>query len=126
MSSNFDPTATFEAAQAIDYASGAVVSKTILKNGAGNITLFAFDAGEGLAEHSSPHAALVQLLDGEAAITIGTVPHVLRTGQCLLMPANIPHAVKAIQAFNDHIKNDDRVQQVMLTIRDGLLLIQKK
>ncbi|MCC6761718.1 MAG: cupin domain-containing protein [Chitinophagaceae bacterium] len=89
----------FVAAHHIDYASGSVVSKTILKNEAGNISLFAFDSGEGLAEHSSPHAALVQLLDGEATITIGTIPHLLRTGQCLLMPANIPHSLKATQAF---------------------------
>ncbi|HET8686589.1 MAG TPA: cupin domain-containing protein [Methanosarcina sp.] len=99
MSTSADHVQPFVAADFIDYASGAVVSKTILKNAAGNITLFAFDAGEGLAEHSSPHAALVQLLDGEAEITIGGMPHVLTTGQCLLMPANIPHALKATQAF---------------------------
>lgn len=100
MANTTDNTAQpFVAAQHIDYASKAVVSKTILKNAAGNITLFAFDAGEGLAEHSSPHAALVQLLDGEAEITIGTVPHTLRSGQCLLMPANVPHSLKATQAF---------------------------
>jgi quercetin dioxygenase-like cupin family protein len=99
MSSAIENAQPFVAANFIDYASGAVVSKTILKNAAGNITLFAFDASEGLAEHSSPHTALVQLLDGEAEITIGGVPHLLTAGQCLLMPANIPHALKATQAF---------------------------
>lgn len=99
MSNSTDNANPFVAASSIDYASGAVVSKTILKNAAGNISLFAFDAGEGLAEHSSPHAALVQVLDGEAEITIGGLPHMLHAGECLLMPANIPHALKATRAF---------------------------
>jgi quercetin dioxygenase-like cupin family protein len=99
MSNSTDNPKPFVAATSIDYASGAVVSKTILKNAAGNISLFAFDAGEGLAEHSSPHAALVQVLDGEAEITIGGLPHMLHAGECLLMPANVPHALKATQAF---------------------------
>ncbi|MCU0394731.1 MAG: cupin domain-containing protein [Chitinophagaceae bacterium] len=99
MSNSTDNAKPFVAASSIDYASGAVVSKTILKNAAGNISLFAFDAGEGLAEHSSPHAALVQVLDGEAEITIGGLPHMLHAGECLLMPANVPHALKATQAF---------------------------
>jgi quercetin dioxygenase-like cupin family protein len=75
------------------------VSKTIVKKPAGNITLFAFDKGEGLAEHSSPHEALVQLLDGKAEIIIGGTPHNLKAGQNIILPANIPHALKATERF---------------------------
>jgi quercetin dioxygenase-like cupin family protein len=76
-----------------------VVSKTIVKKPAGNITLFAFDKDEGLAEHSSPHDALVQLLDGEAEITIGGELFNLQSGQSIILPANIPHSLKAKKKF---------------------------
>ncbi len=83
----------------ITYADNSVVSKTIIKKPAGNITLFAFDKGEGLAEHSSPHDALVQLLDGNAEITIGGILNNLQTGQAIILPANIPHSLKANGKF---------------------------
>ncbi|MCU0357728.1 MAG: cupin domain-containing protein [Cyclobacteriaceae bacterium] len=83
----------------IDYAAGSVVSKTIVKNPSGNITLFAFDQGEGLSEHSSPHEAFVQVLDGKAEITIGGKKHIVPAGQCILMPSNVPHALKALEQF---------------------------
>lgn len=89
----------FNAVEQVDYATGSVVSKTIIKGTSGNITLFAFDQGEGLAEHSTPHDAFVQLLDGEAEITIGGKIHVVRTGQFIIMPAHIPHALKAVGRF---------------------------
>lgn len=71
---------TFFPAESIDYADGSVVSKTIVKKPLGNITLFAFDKGEGLAEHSSPHEALVQVLDGKAEITIGGTAYHVHNG----------------------------------------------
>lgn len=85
--------------ESIDYADGAVVSKTIVKKPTGNITLFAFDQGEGLSEHSSPYDALVQLLDGQAEVMIGGNPYHLRAGENIILPANIPHALKATGKF---------------------------
>jgi quercetin dioxygenase-like cupin family protein len=90
---------TFVAAESIEYAAGSVVSKTILKKSTGNISLFAFDKDEGLAEHSSPFEALVQLLDGNAEITIGGTIYNLQTGQSIILPAKIPHSLKASEKF---------------------------
>lgn len=99
MSNLIEPSKIFVSTESVDYADGAVVSKTIVKKPAGNITLFAFDKGEGLAEHSSPHEALVQLLDGTAEIIIGGISHNLKAGENIILPANIPHALKAIERF---------------------------
>lgn len=99
MSHPIEPAQTFHPAESIEFADQSVVSKTIVKKPTGNITLFAFDKGEGLAEHSSPHEALVQLLDGKAEITIGGNPNMLETGQCIILPADIPHAIKAVERF---------------------------
>jgi quercetin dioxygenase-like cupin family protein len=81
------------------YQDGAVVSREVLKKSTGSVTIFAFDAGQGLSEHSAPFDALVQVLEGEAEITISGQPHRVNGGQILLMPANHPHGVKAISAF---------------------------
>ena len=97
--SNIEPAKTFTTAETIAYADGAVVSKTILKKPTGNITLFAFDKGEGLSEHSAPFDALVQVLDGEAQVTIGGTPYQLQSGQSIVLPANIPHSLKAEERF---------------------------
>jgi quercetin dioxygenase-like cupin family protein len=83
----------------VAYAPGSVVSRTLVKNAAGTITLFAFDAGQGLSEHSAPYAALVQVLDGAVTLTIGGVPVPAAAGETVLMPANVPHAVHASQRF---------------------------
>lgn len=99
MSSIIETSKTFVPGEGIEYAEGSVVSKTIVKKPSGNITLFAFDKGEGLAEHSSPHEALVQLLDGKAEITIGGTPYNLQAGQSIILPANIPHSLKANEKF---------------------------
>jgi quercetin dioxygenase-like cupin family protein len=99
MSDIIEISKTFVPVESIEYAVGSVVSKTILKKQAGNITLFAFDKGEGLAEHSSPYEALVQLLDGSAEIKIGETPYKLHAGQGIILPANIPHSLKAIEPF---------------------------
>lgn len=83
----------------INYQEGSVVSKEILKTGNGSVTLFAFSKGEGLSKHQTPFDALVYLLDGEAEIIVGETVNRLVTGDYLKMPANIPHAVKALEDF---------------------------
>lgn len=91
-----------EIAQVIDlvaYQDGAVVSREIMKRKAGTVTLFAFDEGQGLSEHTAPFDAMVYLLDGEAEITISGKPLRLKMGEMVIMPANQPHALKAINRF---------------------------
>ena len=88
-----------QAAELVAYQDGAVVSRSVLKGATGNVTLFAFDAGQELSEHTAPYDALVQVLDGEAEITIAGEPHRLRGGDLIVMPANRPHAVRAIARF---------------------------
>jgi quercetin dioxygenase-like cupin family protein len=83
----------------VDYGPGAVVSRTLAKNRAGTLTLFAFDAGQGLSEHSAPYDAIVQVVDGEGELTIGGERVVARAGELVLMPANVPHAVHAPARF---------------------------
>ncbi len=83
----------------IEYSTGSVVSRTLKENRAGTITLFAFDAGQGLSEHSAPFDAVVQIIDGEGRFIIGGEEHDLKAGQLIIMPANIPHAVRAKQKF---------------------------
>lgn len=87
-------TATF-----IDYADGAVVSKTLLDKTAGTLTLFAFDAGQGLSEHTSPYDATVLIVDGEATLVIGGKPMTAKAGELVIMPAGIPHALRAERRF---------------------------
>lgn len=95
MSNIFEHSYVFNPVDDIHYADEAVVSKTVIKKPTGNITLFAFDAGEGLSEHSTPHDALIQVLDGEAEITIAEKEFKLTSGQCIILPADIPHSVKS-------------------------------
>jgi quercetin dioxygenase-like cupin family protein len=85
--------------QNVDYSAGSIVSKTLLKGESGNLTLFSFDKGQGLSEHSAPFDASVLILDGEGEITIGGKAHVLQKDEFIIMPANIPHAVKALKPF---------------------------
>jgi quercetin dioxygenase-like cupin family protein len=80
----------------VAYQSGAVVSRIVVKRDAGNVTLFAFDAGQELSEHTAPYDALVQVLEGDAAITIAGRGHRLQAGDMIVMPAHQPHAVKAV------------------------------
>ena len=86
-------------ATAVDYSSGAIVSRTVLDKPTGTLTLFAFDAGQGLSEHTAPYDATVQILDGEAELIIGGQSVKARTGELVIMPANVPHAVRAHQRF---------------------------
>jgi quercetin dioxygenase-like cupin family protein len=83
----------------VDYQKGAVVSRTIINKPAGTVTLFSFDKGEGLSEHTAPYDALVQVLDGKAEIIIGGEPHTLGKGEMVIMPANVTHALKAVDRF---------------------------
>ena len=83
----------------VDYQSGSIVSREILKGATGRVTLFAFDEGEGLSEHTSPHDALVQVLEGAVEITVFAQPHHLKEGDLILLPANQPHALKALKRF---------------------------
>ena len=86
-------------ADLVDYAPGAVVSRTIARNDAGTVTLFAFDAGQELSEHSAPFDALVHVLDGRAELIIGGEAVPTGQGQLVVMPADVPHAVKAPERF---------------------------
>ena len=83
----------------IAYQEGSVVSKEIIKEDKGTVTLFAFDKGQGLSEHTAPFDALVYVFDGEAEIIISGAPHHLKAGEIVIMPANKPHALKAIERF---------------------------
>ncbi len=81
------------------YQMGAVVSRTIIDKKTGTVTLFSFDEGQGLSEHTAPFDALVNVLDGEAEISIAGTPFRLREGEMIIMPANQPHALKAVKRF---------------------------
>jgi len=94
-----------EIAALIPYQQGQIVSRTLTQNPAVSVTLFAFEQGEEISTHESRGDALVQILDGTALVTIGGTEHTLRAGQCIVMPANVPHAVAAPQRF-----------QMMLTV----------
>jgi len=83
----------------LDYAPGSVVSRTIAKKKSGTITLFSFDTGQELSEHSAPYDAYVQVLDGQTRLVIGGQEVVASAGEIVIMPANIPHAVYADQKF---------------------------
>ncbi len=83
----------------VDYQEGSVVSKTLVDRKTGTVTLFAFDQEQGLSEHTAPFDALVQVVDGEAEITISGKPFLLTRGQATIMPAGEPHALKALKRF---------------------------
>ena len=93
----------------VDYQGGAVVSRTIIGRTTGTVTLFAFDRGQGLSEHTAPFDALVHVIDGEAVVTINGQSVTLKTGEATIMPANKPHALKAV----------DRFKMLLVMIRDG-------
>jgi quercetin dioxygenase-like cupin family protein len=88
-----------KASELVNYQDGAVVSREIVKRPTGSVTLFAFDEGQGLSEHTAPFDALVQVLEGEAEISIAGQPHRLQGGEMILMPAGQPHALKALKRF---------------------------
>lgn len=88
-----------DAAGLVNYDNGAVVSRAVIKNAAGGVTLFSFDAGEGLSEHTSPFDALVLILDGAAEVSIAGRAQRVAAGQLIIMPAGRPHALKAVERF---------------------------
>jgi quercetin dioxygenase-like cupin family protein len=83
----------------VDYVAGSVVSRTLAKKPTGTITLFALDAGQGLSEHQTPYDAFVQIVDGVGTLRIGGKEVVAMAGEVVVLPANIPHAVQAIERF---------------------------
>ncbi|MBI5679706.1 MAG: cupin domain-containing protein [Methanobacterium sp.] len=83
----------------IDYQEGSVVSREIIRKETGTVTIFAFDKGEGLSEHTAPFDAMVQIVDGVAKITISGKDNILNKGDMIIMPANEPHALKALEKY---------------------------
>lgn len=83
----------------VKYSPKSVVSRTLFDTDEGSLTLFAFDKGQNLSEHTAPFNAFVQVLDGESEILIDRKPHKVKTGEMILMPANVPHAVNAVAKF---------------------------
>ena len=88
-----------ELAGLVDYQEGSVVSRTIVTKETGTVTLFAFDRDQGLSEHTTPYDALIHVLDGEVEVTISGNPARVKTGEIIIMPANEPHALKAVDRF---------------------------
>jgi len=86
-------------AELVNYQESSVVSRQITKAESGNVTLFAFDAGQGLSEHTAPYDALVHVLEGEVEVSISGQPFRLNAGDAIIMPAHEPHALKAVQKF---------------------------
>ncbi len=86
-------------AELVSYQEGSVVSRTLIKGKTGTVTLFAFDKGQGLSEHTAPFDALVQVIEGEAEVTIAGVSAHLQEGEIVIMPASQPHALQAPQRF---------------------------
>lgn len=100
MSGNtFNKSEKYNLKKAVSYSEGSIVSKIIEKNNAGNLTLFAFDKGQNLSEHTAPFDAIVQIIEGEAEVVINGKVNSLSEGDFIIMPANIPHAVAAVTAF---------------------------
>lgn len=83
----------------VAYADGSVVSRTLIDRKIGTITIFTFDAGQGLSEHTAPFDAFVQVIDGSADVTIDGKIHKVASGEFIIMPANIPHSLKAVEKF---------------------------
>ena len=86
-------------ADLVAYQEGSVVSRTLIDKPTGTVTMFAFDAGQGLSEHTAPFDAMVTILDGEAEVSIGGEPHAVSHGEMIIMPADVPHALRAHQRF---------------------------
>jgi len=83
----------------IEYQEAAVVSRTLVDKKAGTVTLFAFDRNQGLSEHTAPYDALVQIVEGEAEVTISGKAHLVKEGEVIIIPANEPHSLKAVNRF---------------------------
>ena len=99
LKNDLEPARALHLEAEVGYMPGSVVSRTIAKARGGSLTLFAFDAGQELSEHTAPFDAFVQVLDGAVELTIGGGKVIARAGQTVLMPAGVPHAVRAIERF---------------------------
>lgn len=95
---------TFNLSEMIKYSIGRVISKQVLKNPSENITLFSFDKGQGLSEHTTPFDAMIQILDGEAEIIIGGKSNIVKTGESIIMPTNVTHTLQATKALKMLLK----------------------
>lgn len=89
----------FPLSDLVNYQEGSVVSRTVINQKTGTVTLFAFDKGEGLSEHTAPFDAMVYIIEGESEVTISGKPFHLKEGDMIIMPANQPHALKAVTKF---------------------------
>jgi len=98
-SNEFEKGKAFSFNDSIEYSNGGIVSKTVLNKETGNISLFSFDKGEALSEHTAPFDAMIQVVEGEGEIITGGKSNILTAGQSIIMPANIPHEVKALEKF---------------------------
>jgi quercetin dioxygenase-like cupin family protein len=98
-SNEFEKSKVFSFSESIDYSDGGIVSKTILKKQTGNISLFSFAKGEALSEHTAPFDAMIQVVDGRGEVVIGGKSFLLEAGESIIMPANITHAVNAVEKF---------------------------
>ena len=96
----------------LEYQAGSIVSRTIIDKPAGTITLFAFDKGEGISAHSAPGDAMVQILDGEALINVGGKELLATAGQVVIMPADVPHSLSAVQQFKMILTVVKRVSEI--------------
>jgi quercetin dioxygenase-like cupin family protein len=83
----------------VEYQDGTVASRMIINKPAGSITIFSFDAGEGLSEHTAPFDAVVTILDGECEVWVGGETHAMQEGETIIFPANVPHALSAVTRF---------------------------
>jgi len=95
----FEKSRVFSFSESIEYSDGGIVSKTVLKKQTGNISLFSFAKGEALSEHTAPFDAMIQVVDGRGEVVIGGKSFLLEAGQSIIMPANITHAVNAVEKF---------------------------
>jgi quercetin dioxygenase-like cupin family protein len=98
-SNEFEKAKVFSFNESVEYASGGILSKTVLKKETGNISLFSFAKGEALSEHTAPFDAMIQVVDGKGEIIIGGKSYFLEAGQSIIMPADITHAVRAVEEF---------------------------
>ena len=99
MKTEFETSKTADLETLIDYSGDAVVSKTLIKKDTGTVTLFSFDKGQGLSEHTAPYDAMVQVVDGKALIKIDKEAYEVAAGEFIIMPANVPHALEAKEKF---------------------------
>jgi quercetin dioxygenase-like cupin family protein len=100
MSTNeFEKSKVFSFNESVEYSDGGIVSKTVLKKQSGNISLFSFAKGEALSEHTAPFDAIIMVVDGKGEVIIGGKSFILEAGQTIIMPADITHAVNAVEKF---------------------------